>query len=129
MMIFVHRRDVEPTSRSMGAGCLAFAMYLAFLKSSQKHIKHAPQVTSGARGRIFGEASHHTCHNRATMLTCRAVRLASRRIVSTRTFASAAQVAVKNDSSARQLAPLLAAAGLAVAGTALYREVGHESNF
>lgn len=64
------------------------------------------------------------------MLTSRAVRLGSRRIAagSSRAFASAAQVSAKNDF--RQLAPLLAAAGLAVAGTALYREVrGYESKY
>jgi adenylate kinase len=55
-------------------------------------------------------------------LTSRAVRLGSRRIAagSSRAFTSAAQASAKND--IRQLAPLLAAAGLAVAGTALYRE-------
>jgi hypothetical protein len=64
------------------------------------------------------------------MLTSRAVRLGSRRIAagSSRAFTSAAQASAKND--IRQLAPLLAAAGLAVAGTALYREVrGYESYF
>lgn len=61
------------------------------------------------------------------MLTTFAVRLASRRIVTSRTFASVARVAAKDETSVRQLVPLLAAAGLAVAGTALYREVGHES--
>ena len=60
------------------------------------------------------------------MLSSRAVRLASRRIVSsstTRTFASSAARVAKDESTLRQLAPLFAAAGLAVAGTALYREV------
>lgn len=64
------------------------------------------------------------------MLTSRVVRLGSRRIAagSSRAFTSAAQASAKND--IRQLAPLLAAAGLAVAGTALYREVrGYESDF
>lgn len=63
------------------------------------------------------------------MLTSTAVRLASRRIVSTsteRAFASAARVA-KDESNFRHLAPLFAAAGLAAAGSTLYRaEVGHE---
>jgi hypothetical protein len=65
------------------------------------------------------------------MLFAPTVRSAGRRIASAstmRTFASAARVAAKEEP--RQLAPLFAAAGLAVASTAaLYREVmGHESH-
>jgi hypothetical protein len=55
-----------------------------------------------------------------------AFRLAGRRLASTsttRTFAAAARLAVKDESSLRRVAPLLAATGLAIGGTMLYREV------
>lgn len=60
------------------------------------------------------------------MFSTQAVRVAGGRFASTstkRTFASVARLAVKDESSLRRAAPLLAATGLAVAGTVLYREV------
>lgn len=57
-----------------------------------------------------------------------ALRVASRRGVASRTLATAARVAKNESTTSRQLAPLFAAGGLAIAATALYREAsGYES--